>query len=119
TQKDKKYWLWKEQAIQAHLVDLADYGFAENPEYIFNSPNMAKHRKLVRPAVALALVKARKLLPKGYNFKIYDAWRSWALQKNAAAYIKKKSLRRIQSGKKNRWTNFFGKWRPRYALFPN
>lgn len=56
-------------------VDLAKYKFVVEPRYYFygwaSSP-----RILARQSLAQALVKARLLLPRGCNFKIWDCKRS-------------------------------------------
>jgi D-alanyl-D-alanine dipeptidase len=57
-----------------NLVSLEKYGFViDNSE----RKDYTKAKKMfVRKSVAKALVKARELLPKGYNFKIFDGKRS-------------------------------------------
>ena len=54
-------------------------GFITEPRYYFfgwsKSPIVC-----ARPSVILALARARKLLPRGYNFKIWDAQRPRSVQ---------------------------------------
>ena len=69
-------------------MNLADYGFVFNDKYI-GGRKMPKHGYLIRPGVAMALTKAREILPKGCNLKVYDAWRPWHLQKKAVEHTKK------------------------------
>ncbi|HEV8601166.1 MAG TPA: M15 family metallopeptidase [Patescibacteria group bacterium] len=61
------------------FVDVSKYGFIVEPRYYFfgwtNSPVI-----IGRPSAVKALVKARKFLPKGYNFKIWDMQRSLKAQ---------------------------------------
>lgn len=61
------------------LVSLAKYRFILEPRYHFygwsKSPEI-----LARPSAVKALIKARSLLPKGYNFKIWDGYRSLKIQ---------------------------------------
>lgn len=61
------------------MIDLQKYGFLVEPRYYFYG--WSKSPKVVaRPSLVKALVQARKLLPAGYNFKIWDAYRSYAVQ---------------------------------------
>lgn len=61
------------------LVNVVKYGFVAEPRYYFFG--WAKSSKIVgRDAAVKALVKAKRLLPKGYNFKIWDCVRSYAVQ---------------------------------------
>jgi len=57
------------------LVDIKKYGFIVEPRYFFygwkKSPQI-----LTRESVAQQLKKAKKLLPRGYNFKIWDSQRT-------------------------------------------
>lgn len=61
------------------FVKLAKYGFLLEPRYYFygwsTSPDI-----LARKSLADALVRARKLLPKGYNFKVWDCQRDRSVQ---------------------------------------
>lgn len=61
------------------LVDLAKFKFITEPRYYYylwiNTPQV-----LARETVAKRLKKAKTLLPRGYNFKIWDCWRPRAVQ---------------------------------------
>lgn len=69
-----------DEAIKEKLVDLHRYGFQVEPRYYYYGWTKDS-RVLARRSVALALKKAKLLLPKGYNFKIYDGQRSYETQK--------------------------------------
>jgi D-alanyl-D-alanine dipeptidase len=61
------------------LVDVKNFKFLAEPRYHFFG--WAKSGKVLGQVSAVkALVKARKFLPKGYNFKIWDAQRPRAVQ---------------------------------------
>jgi len=61
------------------LVNVKKYGFVTEPRYYFFG--WSKFSKvLVRKSVLTRLIKARKFLPKCYNFKIWDGQRSRAVQ---------------------------------------
>jgi len=65
--------------VKYKLVSLGKYGFV-----IDNSRRKdytKAKRMFVRESVAKKLVKARKLLPEGYNFKVFDGKRSIADQR--------------------------------------
>lgn len=80
---DEEYWLKKETEIIPFLVDLANHGFVIDHD-CYRKGWTKDPRCLIRPAVAEALVKAKSRLPAGYNFKIYDGWRSREEQVNAS-----------------------------------
>ncbi len=61
------------------FVDLKKYGFATEPRYYFYGWT-SEPRVLARESVAKRLVRARKFLPKGYNFKIWDCLRPRPVQ---------------------------------------
>ena len=61
------------------LVSLGKYGFVINNK--FRKDWTKAKRIFVRESVAKALVKAKKNLPKEYNFEIYDGKRSIAQQR--------------------------------------
>lgn len=89
TKKDEKYWIAKEKEIKKELVDIAPYGF------IIDRKKKKKSWKcLLRKEVLDALIKARSYLPEGLDFKVYDGWRPWELQKQVAAEFKK-DLKRL------------------------
>jgi len=56
------------------FVDVKKYGFITEPRYYFwgwsNSPKI-----LARNSAVKALIRAKRFLPKGYNFKIWDCQR--------------------------------------------
>lgn len=60
--------------MRIKFVDVKRYGFVAEPRYFYwgwaKSPKI-----LARESVVEALVMARKFLPKGYNFKIWDCQR--------------------------------------------
>lgn len=61
------------------FVDLSKYGFVIEPRYYYFG--WSKTGKILgRNTAVKALVKARTLLPKGYNFKIWDMQRPRAVQ---------------------------------------
>ena len=62
------------------LVDLAGYEFVLDPQY-FNQGLSATQRMLIRESVAEKLKQAKEKLPEGYNFKIWDGYRTLDLQK--------------------------------------
>jgi len=71
------------------LVDLAKYGFVIEPRYWFwgwsDGPTV-----LGRASLAARLVKARKALPRGYNFKIWDCQRPLKVQLRMIASFRKR-----------------------------
>jgi len=57
------------------FIDVKKYGFMAEPRYFYWG--WAKSPKILgRESVVKLLVKAKRLLPKGYNFKIWDCQRS-------------------------------------------
>ncbi|MEK9159006.1 MAG: M15 family metallopeptidase [Patescibacteria group bacterium] len=61
------------------FVDLAKYKFVMEPRYYFYG--WSKSKKITgQEKLAKALARARKFLPAGYNFKIWDCQRSRAVQ---------------------------------------
>ena len=86
SKKDEEYWLWKEKNIIKSLVNLDQYDFVIAKDKEFESHPEC----LLRQDVVDGLVKARGFLPKGYNFKIYDGWRSWEFQKKNALKAEKR-----------------------------
>lgn len=61
------------------FVDLRKYKFVLEPLYYFYGWSRSP-RILSRESVAKALVRAKSLLPRGYNFKIWDGQRSQKTQ---------------------------------------
>ena len=61
------------------LVDLAKHKFVIEPRYYFYGWSKSK-KILGQKKLAEALVRARKFLPAGYNFKIWDCQRPRAVQ---------------------------------------
>lgn len=92
SQRDQEYWLWKEQDIVSHLVDLADYGFVID-RLCYRQGLTDDPRCRLRKGAAEALVKAREHLPAGHNFKICEGWRPWAVQEQLHA-VAKQQIRR-------------------------
>jgi zinc D-Ala-D-Ala dipeptidase len=60
---------------EIRIVDVKKYGFVIEPRYFFYGWSKSAEIK-GRESAVKALVRARKLLPKGYNFKIWDCQRS-------------------------------------------
>src|SRR5579872_6094715 len=61
------------------FIDISKHKFIEEPRYYFFG--WSKNPKIIgRPSVIKALVQARKYLPKGYNFKIWDLQRTREVQ---------------------------------------
>ncbi len=63
--------------MRPDLVDLAPYGFALDPRYWCFGWSRTP-RLFLRRAVAAQLVRAREGLPAGWNFRIWDGYRSYA-----------------------------------------
>jgi D-alanyl-D-alanine dipeptidase len=61
------------------LVDLAKHKFVTEPRYYFYGWTKSD-KVLARESIAKKLVKARKFLPAGYNFKVWDCYRTLAVQ---------------------------------------
>lgn len=61
------------------LVNLAKFKFVTEPRYYFYGWT-SEPRVLARESVAKQLVRARKLLPAGHNFKIWDCYRTLSVQ---------------------------------------
>ena len=62
------------------IVNLEDYGFLVEPRYYFYGWSNLKSC-YARFSVAKRLLFAKKYLPKGYNFKIWDSFRTKETQK--------------------------------------
>ncbi len=75
--KNKKL---KFKKVILKLVDLAGYGFGVEPRYYFYGWSKMKSC-FARISVAKRLLLAKKYLPKGYNFKIWDSFRTKATEK--------------------------------------
>lgn len=84
------------QRTKSEYVNVKDYGFICEPRYYFfgwsKSPKI-----LARISVVKALVKAKKLLPKGYNFKIWDCFRSYRVQELMIKSFQKRINLKYQS----------------------
>ncbi len=61
------------------FIDLKRFCFVLEPRYYFFGWSKSP-RILARPSTVEALVEARSLLPRGYNFKIWDCQRSRKVQ---------------------------------------
>ena len=61
------------------LVDLAKFKFVTEPRYYFYGWTR-ESRVLARESVAKRLVAARQFLPAGFNFKIWDGYRTLEVQ---------------------------------------
>jgi D-alanyl-D-alanine dipeptidase len=75
--------------MKLKFVDLGKFGFVIEPRYYFwgwsDTPTV-----LARASVAHALVKARKFLPKGYTFKVWDCQRPRKVQLRMIASFRKR-----------------------------
>ena len=85
------------------IVDLKDYGFLTEPRYYFYGWSNLKSC-YARNSVAKRLLLAKRFLPKGYNFKIWDGFRTKETQK----------LLRISF--KKRLENLYLDWDPKQIL---
>ena len=65
--------------MKQRFVKLAKYGFILEPKYYFYGWSKSADI-LARPSLAQALVEARKHLPRGYNFKVWDCQRDRSVQ---------------------------------------
>ena len=77
---------------QRKYVDLGKYGFVLEARYFLKGWTKSS-RFLARASVAQKLVEARKLLPKGYNFKIWDAKRTWDTQQKLIRWCEQELTR--------------------------
>lgn len=79
---------------ESGFVELHDNAVMEiKMQYPLLHMDNAEERCFVRHEVAILLEKASKLLPHGYKFRIYDAWRSLALQKELYSKYSEKIIR--------------------------
>ncbi len=73
------------------FVDLGKLGFVMEPRYYFfgwsDSP-----RVMARKSLAVALARARKLLPKGCNFKVWDCQRDRRVQLKMIAAFRRRLI---------------------------
>jgi len=71
------------------FVGVKRYGFIVEPRYYFwgwsKSPKI-----LARNSALRALIKAKKFLPKGYNFKVWDAKRTYNIQAEMVKSFKRR-----------------------------
>jgi len=74
------------------IVDLKDYGFLVEPRYYFYGWSNLKSC-YARLSVAKRLLLAKKYLPKGYNFEIWDGFRRKETQK----FIRMNFKRRLEN----------------------
>lgn len=66
-------------STRINLIDVSSEGFIVEPRYYFYGWNKSP-RILARTGLLKRLVLARSYLPDGYNFKIWDAQRSYNTQ---------------------------------------
>lgn len=71
------------------FVDVRNYGFITEPRYYFYGWSKSS-KVLGRDSVVKALIKARRFLPKGYNFKIWDCQRPRKVQIEMIKSFKKR-----------------------------
>lgn len=68
--------------IKSPFIELGEEdGFVVEMQYVGLGMKNAVGKAFLRQEAALALKRAATFLPKGYRFKILDAWRPFALQK--------------------------------------
>lgn len=65
--------------MKMRFIEVKKYKFVTEPRYYFYGWSKSP-KVVVRPSALKALVKARKFLPKGFNFKIWDAQRPLSVQ---------------------------------------
>lgn len=71
--------IMKSRKTKIKFVDVKKYGFITEPRYYFwGWSNFSKI--LARDSAVKALVKAKRFLPKGHNFKIWDVKRTYNIQ---------------------------------------
>ena len=73
------------------LVDLAPYGFVLEPRYWFFGWSRTPKVRL-RKTVADQLARARMHLPTGFNFKIWDGYRTYTTQVLMIASFRKRLI---------------------------
>ena len=71
------------------LTDLSPYGFVLEPRYWFFGWSRTP-RLFLRKAVADQLARARETLPKGFNFKVWDGFRTYRTQVLMIASFRKR-----------------------------
>ena len=86
------------------LVDLEKAGFVVNNK--FRKDWTGSKKIFLRKSVANALIRAKKLLPKGYNFEIHDGKRSVEDQR--------KIIKICEEDFKNKYP---GSWKERLVIF--
>lgn len=75
--------------MKIKFVDVKKYGFVAEPRYFYWG--WAKSSKILgRESVVKLLVKAKTLLPKGYNFKVWDCQRSRKVNLEMLASFKRR-----------------------------
>jgi D-alanyl-D-alanine dipeptidase len=81
----------KKRSVPIKYVEASRHGFIVEPRYFFFG--WTKSSKILgRESALKALVKARRFLPKGYNFKIWDCKRTYQVQ----ACMMESFLRRLR-----------------------
>ncbi|MFA7662521.1 MAG: M15 family metallopeptidase [Patescibacteria group bacterium] len=82
----------KVEKTKIKFIDIKKCGFITEPRYYFYG--WSKTSKIMgRESSVKALVRARKLLPKGYAFKIWDCKRSYVIQElMMASFLKRLNL---------------------------
>ena len=83
------------------LVCLSDYGedFIFEPVYYNKGIQGSINTLYAREQVAQKLLKASKLLPHGYKFKIFDAWRPFDVQMSLYNSFLQENLELKSAGK--------------------
>lgn len=71
------------------LTDLAPYGFVLEPRYWCFGWSRTPRLRL-RPAVADQLARARERLPAGWNFKVWDGYRTYQTQVRMIASFRRR-----------------------------
>ena len=75
--------------MNAAFVDLSSYGFVLEPRYWFFGWSRTPNLRL-RLTVADQLAQAREALPKGFNFKVWDGYRTYTTQVLMIASFRKR-----------------------------
>jgi len=93
-----------EQSLKLSLVDVEKYGFKIDKKFIKKYSNNTKILLNKKPTEAL--VRARKDLPKGYNFSITYGFRSFEEQEN----IVKKTEEELKKSHPHEWEELLDRY---------
>jgi len=95
------------------LISLEKYGFLIDNRY--RKWHTQSKKMFARESVIKALLKARKSLPRNYNFKIFDAKRSLSSQK----IIVKKFEKDLKKKYPKNWLKMLNKFTGGYSVLTN